>query len=375
MTVVDVVSAGAGAAVEPAAETAVQPAAGGNGQTVCVTGAAGYIASWLVKLLLEKGYTVKGTVRNPDDPKNAHLKALDGASERLILCKADLLDYDAICRAVQGCQGVFHTASPVTDDPEQMVEPAVRGTEYVINAAAEARTVRRVVFTSSIGAVTMDPNRGPDVVVDESCWSDLDFCKKTRNWYCYGKAVAEQAAWDAARQRGVDLVVVNPVLVVGPLLQPTVNASIGHILKYLDGSARTFANAVQAYVDVRDVAAAHLAVFESAAAAGRHLCAERVLHREDVVRILAKLFPEYPLPTRCSDEKNPRKQPYKFSNQKLRDLGVEFRPVSQSLYDTVKSLQEKGHLPVLGEQTPEAEKEKEQAPAAEVQQGGIAIRA
>jgi cinnamoyl-CoA reductase len=70
---------------------------------------------------------------------------------------------------------------------------------------------------------------------------------------------------------------------------------------------------------------------------------------------------------------NPRKQPYKFSNQKLRDLGLEFRPVSQSLYDTVKSLQEKGHLPVLAEQTPEAEEEA--APAAEVQQGGIAIRA
>nr|ACZ74584.1 cinnamoyl CoA reductase 1e [Panicum virgatum] len=363
MTVVDAVSAGAG----DAAAAVPQPA--GNGQTVCVTGAAGYIASWLVKLLLEKGYTVKGTVRNPDDPKNAHLKALDGAAERLILCKADLLDYDAICRAVEGCHGVFHTASPVTDDPEQMVEPAVRGTEYVIRAAAEAGTVRRVVFTSSIGAVTMDPNRGPDVVVDESCWSDLDFCKKTRNWYCYGKAVAEQAAWDAARQRGVDLVVVNPVLVVGPLLQPTVNASIAHILKYLDGSARTFANAVQAYVDVRDVAAAHLLVFEAPAASGRHLCADRVLHREDVVRILAKLFPEYPVPTRCSDEVNPRKQAYKFSNQKLRDLGLEFRPVSQSLYDTVKSLQEKGHLPVLAEQAPEA------APGAEAQQGGIAIRA
>nr|AGS10091.1 cinnamoyl CoA reductase [Paspalum dilatatum] len=365
MTVVDAVSS-AGAAV-------AQP---GNGQTVCVTGAAGYIASWLVKLLLEKGYTVKGTVRNPDDPKNAHLKALEGAAERLILCKADLLDYDAICRAVQGCHGVFHTASPVTDDPEQMVEPAVRGTEYVISAAAEAGTVRRVVFTSSIGAVTMDPNRGPDVVVDESCWSDLEFCKKTRNWYCYGKAVAEQAAWDAARHRGVDLVVVNPVLVVGPLLQPTVNASIGHVLKYLDGSARTFANAVQAYVDVRDVADAHVRVFESPRAAGRHLCAERVLHREDVVRILAKLFPEYPVPTRCSDEVNPRKQPYKFSNQKLRDLGLEFRPVSQSLYDTVKCLQEKGHLPVpVPDEQTAAEAEKTEAPAAELQQGGIAIRA
>ncbi|XBH70219.1 cinnamoyl-CoA reductase 1 [Aegilops tauschii subsp. strangulata] len=317
----------------------------GHGQTVCVTGAAGYIASWLVKLLLERGYTVKGTVRNPDDPKNAHLKALDGAAERLVLCKADLLDYDAICAAVEGCHGVFHTASPVTDDPEQMVEPAVRGTEYVINAAADAGTVRRVVFTSSIGAVTMDPNRGPDVVVDESCWSDLEFCKKTKNWYCYGKAVAEQAAWEKAAARGVDLVVVNPVLVVGPLLQPTVNASAAHILKYLDGSAKKYANAVQAYVDVRDVAAAHVRVFEAPGASGRHLCAERVLHREDVVHILGKLFPEYPVPTRCSDEVNPRKQPYKMSNQKLQDLGLQFTPVNDSLYETVKSLQEKGHLP------------------------------
>ncbi|CAL9099418.1 unnamed protein product [Musa acuminata var. zebrina] len=320
----------------------------GNGQTVCVTGAGGFIASWLVKLLLEKGYTVKGTVRNPDDPKNAHLKAMEGAAERLILCKADLLDYDALREAIDGCQGVFHTASPVTDDPEQMVEPSVRGARYVIIAAAEAGTVRRVVFTSSIGAVTMDPNRGPDVVVDESCWSDLEYCKNTRNWYCYGKVVAEQAAWEVAREKGMELAVVNPVLVLGPLLQPQVNASIGHILKYLDGSVKRYTNAVQAYVDVRDVAEAHLRVYETAGAAGkRFICAERVLHRDDVVRILAKLFPEYPVPNKCSDEVNPRKKPYNFSDQQLRDLGLQCKPVSQSLYDTVKSLQEKGHLPVM----------------------------
>uniref|UniRef100_A0A0D9XDS7 cinnamoyl-CoA reductase n=1 Tax=Leersia perrieri TaxID=77586 RepID=A0A0D9XDS7_9ORYZ len=333
MTVVD--DAAAAAQPEPELQQQLPP---GHGQTVCVTGAGGYIASWLVKLLLEKGYTVKGT--------NAHLKALDGAGERLVLCKADLLDYDSIRAAVDGCHGVFHTASPVTDDPEQMVEPAVRGTEYVIKAAAEAGTVRRVVFTSSIGAVTMDPNRGPDVVVDESCWSDLEYCKKTKNWYCYGKAVAEQAACKVSEEHGVDLVVVNPVLVVGPLLQPTVNASAVHILKYLDGSANKYANAVQAYVDVRDVVAAHVRVFEAPGASGRYLCAERVLHREDVVHILAKLFPE------CSDEVNPRKQPYKMSNKKLQDLGLQFIPVSDSLYETVKSLQVKGHLPVISKEIP-----------------------
>ncbi|XP_039119682.1 cinnamoyl-CoA reductase 1-like [Dioscorea cayenensis subsp. rotundata] len=269
----------------------------GEGQTVCVTGAGGYIASWLVKLLLQRGYTVKGTVRNPDDPKNIHLKTLDGAAERLILCKADLLDYQSLCAAISGCHGVFHVASPVTDDPEQMVEPAVKGTENVVDAAAEAG-VRRVVFTSSIGAVAMDPNRGPDVVVDESCWSDLEFCKKTKNWYCYGKAVAEQAACQRAKEKGVDLVVVTPVLVMGPLLQPTINASIVHILKYLDGAVKTYTNAVQAYVDVRDVAMAHVLVYETPSASGRYLCAECVLHRGDVVDILAKLFPGYPLPSR-----------------------------------------------------------------------------
>ncbi|PKA49411.1 Cinnamoyl-CoA reductase 1 [Apostasia shenzhenica] len=330
-----------GAIVLPGSETG-----SGNGRTVCVTGAGGFIASWIVKLLLERGYTVKGTVRNPEDQKNDHLRAMDGAEERLLLCKADLLDLEALRAAFHECQGVFHTASPVTDDPELMVEPAVDGTRKVIKAAADAG-VRRVVFTSSIGAVTMDPKRGAEVVVDESCWSDLEFCKKTKNWYCYGKAVAEQAACELAKEVGVELVVVNPVLVLGPLLQPTVNASVTHVLKYLDGSAKTYANAVQAYVHVRDVAEAHILVFENPKASGRYLCAERVLHREDLVRMLAQFFPHYPVPTQCSDEVNPRKKPYEISNQKLRDLGLVFTPVTQALYDTVKSLQERGRLPAV----------------------------
>ncbi|KAH0982877.1 hypothetical protein GBA52_010054 [Prunus armeniaca] len=196
------------------------------------------------------------------------------------------------------------------------MEPAVNGTKNVIVAVAEAK-VKRVVFTSSIGTVYMNPTRSPDVVVDESCWSNLEYCKNTKNSYCYAKTVAEQTAWEEAKEKGVDLVVVNPVLVLGPLLQPTVNASIIHILKYLTGSAKTYANAVQAYVHVRDVALAHIMVYETPSASGR-----------------------------CSDEVKPRVKPYKLTTQKLQDLGVEFTPVKQCLYETVKSLQEKGHLPV-----------------------------
>lgn len=119
-----------------------------------------------------------------------------------------------------------------------------------------------------------------------------------QNWYCYGKMVAEQAAWDEAREKGVDLVAINPVLVLGPLLQNTVNASVLHILKYLTGSAKTYANSVQAYVHVKDVALAHILLYETPSASGRYLCAESVLHRGDVVEILAKFFPEYPIPTK-----------------------------------------------------------------------------
>ena len=121
---------------------------------------------------------------------------------------------------------------------------------------------------------------------------------KLQNWYCYGKAVAEQAAWETAKEKGVDLVVITPVLVLGPLLQSTVNASIVHILKYLTGSAKTYANSVQAYVHVRDVALAHILVFENPSASGRYLCAGSVLHRGEVVEILAKFFPKYPIPTK-----------------------------------------------------------------------------
>lgn len=312
-----------------------------NGQTVCVTGAGGFIASWLVKRLLERGYIVKGTLRNPDDSKNAHLKSLEGASERLILCKADLLDYETLAPIIKGCDGIFHLASPVTDDPVQMVDPAVKGTINVLDAAVQGG-VKRVIFTSSIGAVYMDPNRDPSIVVDESCWSNLDFCRNTKNWYCYGKTVAEQAAWNHAKNLNVDLVVLNPSLVLGPLLQSTMNASTVHIIKYLTGDAKTYTNHVQAYVDVRDVADACILLYESPSASGRYLCAECVVHRGDVCDTLAELFPNYPVPRKCSDEKRPRAIPYEFSNQKLRDLGFNLTPLKKCLHDTVISLQEKG---------------------------------
>ncbi|XP_039134847.1 cinnamoyl-CoA reductase 1-like isoform X2 [Dioscorea cayenensis subsp. rotundata] len=312
-------------------------------QTVCVTGAGGFIGSWLVKLLLLKGYNVRGTVRNNEDPKNLHLKGLEGAEGRLTLYKADVLDYESVCLAFDCCDGVFHVASPVTNDPEK-VKVAVVGTVNAINAAAKAG-VRRFVFTSSIGAVHMNPNRSSDTVLDENCWSDLEYCKKTKNWYCYGKILAELAAMDMAKKRELDLVVVVPPLTVGQMLQPILNASCFRVLTYMRGAKKVYPNAVMALVDVKDVAQAHVLVYEDSNASGRYFCMATVVHRSEFVRMLLEMFPVYPITNECEDKVHPRVNPYKFSNQRLQELGLEYTPIKKSLYETVKSLQEKGHLP------------------------------
>ncbi|XP_052143253.1 cinnamoyl-CoA reductase 1-like [Oryza glaberrima] len=311
---------------------------------VCVTGAGGFIGSWIVKLLLARGYAVRGTSRRADDPKNAHLWALDGAAERLTMVSVDLLDRGSLRAAFAGCHGVIHTASPMHDDPEEIIEPVITGTLNVVEVAADAG-VRRVVLSSTIGTMYMDPRRDPDSPLDDSCWSDLDYCKNTKNWYCYAKTIAERKAWEVARGRGVDMAVVIPVVVLGELLQPGMNTSTKHILKYLTGEAKTYVNESHAYVHVVDAAEAHVRVLEAPGAGGRrYVCAERTLHRSELCRILAGLFPEYPIPTRCRDEINPPKKGYKFTNQPLKDLGIKFTPVHEYLYEAVKSLEDKGFI-------------------------------
>src|SRR5262245_9684016 len=129
------------------------------GRQVCVTGAGGFLASWLVKALLDRGVRVRGTVRAIH--RADHLRKLTGAPELLDLVPADLLGARDFDRAVAGCDVVFHTASPykvdVADPQRDLVEPAVSGTRHVMAACARTPSVRRVVMTSSGAAVTDEP--------------------------------------------------------------------------------------------------------------------------------------------------------------------------------------------------------------------------
>lgn len=314
-------------------------------QTVCVTGASGYIASWLVKFLLERGYTVKASVRDLNDTKKTgHLLALEGAKERLHLFKANLLEEGSFDAAIDGCEGVFHTASPfyhaVQDPQVELIDPAVKGTLNVLGSCARASSVKKVVLTSSMAAVAYNGKpRTPDVVVDETWWSLPDLCREMKMWYVLSKILAEEAAWKYSKEKGIDMVAINPAMVVGPLLQPTLNTSAAAILNLINGT-ETFPNSTFGWVDVRDVANAHILAFENSSSNGRYCMVESVKHNSEIVKMLRELYPALKLPERCADDQ-PFLPVYQVSKEKAKSLGLEFTPLEQSIKETVESLKEK----------------------------------
>ncbi|PUZ57169.1 hypothetical protein GQ55_5G406900 [Panicum hallii var. hallii] len=272
---------------------------------VCVTGAGGFIGSALVKELLQRGYAVRGTTRNPEDRKNAHLQSLDGAEERLSLCRADLLDYKSLCAAFTSCDGVFHVASPVLDNDPELMAVATEGTKNVINAAADTG-VQRVV--------------SPDHVVDESCWSDLEYCLQTKNFYCNAKTVAAKTTMEEVSKRAIQLLVVLPSWTIGEMLQPTLNLGIELlIVSYMKGTKKAYPNTVSGYVDV----------------VRAHFSKER------------ELVLQYPITTKSKDDTAPMIKPYKFSTQRLQALRMKFTPLKESLHKTVVCLQVQAHIPML----------------------------
>ena len=179
---------------------------------VLVTGASGFIAGYCISELVGHGYEVRGTVR---DPKKAA-----GRAAVAELVAANLDSDEGWAEAVSGCDYVLHVASPFPlEDPadeDELIRPAVDGTLRVLRAAAASGTVKRVVLTSSVAAISSGhPGRADSPVLTEEDWSDLE---ASDDAYSKSKTLAERAAWDFVRQDGrVELTVVNPGLVLGPV--------------------------------------------------------------------------------------------------------------------------------------------------------------
>ncbi|XP_061354225.1 phenylacetaldehyde reductase [Gastrolobium bilobum] len=322
-------------------------------EVVCVTGANGFIGSWLVRTLLEnpRYTTINATVFPGSD--HSHLFTLHpDAKTRVTVFYADIIDASAVSRAVDGCSGVFHVASPCTlEDPadplKELVQPAVQGTLNVLEAARRVGGVKRVVLTSSISAMVPNPKWPQGKVVDESSWTDVEYCKSRRKWYPVSKTEAERAAWEFKGKHGVDVVAIHPATCLGPLLQPSLNASSAVLQRLMMGSMETQEYHWLGGVHVKDVAKAHVLLYETPTAAGRYLCTNGIYQFSSFANTVSELYPHFPI-HRFPAETQPGLTPCKDAARRLIDLGLVFTPVEDAVREAAESLIAKGFL----QQTP-----------------------
>ncbi|CAN6688348.1 unnamed protein product [Malus baccata var. baccata] len=325
---------------------------------VCVTGASGFLASWLIKQLLLSGYHVTGTVRDPGKEKKlAHLWRLEGAKERLRLVKADLIEEGSFDDAILGCHGVFHSASPVlkpSSDPKassfviqtEILEPAVEGTLNVLRSCKKNPSLRRVVLTSSSSAVRVRPDGdfSSNVPLDESSWSSVELCETLQIWYPLSKILAEKAAWDFCKENGIDLVTILPSFVIGPSLPPDLCSTASDVLGLLKETEKFKWHGRMGYVHIDDVALCHILVYEHESAHGRYLCSSTVLDNNELASLLSARYPSLPIPARFEQLGRPH---YEMNTSKMESLGFKFKNIQEMFDDCIASLVEQGHLPAL----------------------------
>lgn len=340
-------------------------------ERVLVTGATGFIAGYVIAELLEHGYAVRATVRDLGNAgKRAHLVELaERLGAELEFVEAEL-DRDAGWdAAVDGCTEVLHVASPFPSTPpadeQELIRPAVDGTLRVLRACAENDLVRRVVLTSSLAAVAY--GHRDDAVRTEADWSVVERIPA----YQKSKTLAEQAAWDfvgSLPERGLELAVINPGMVLGPLQTAALSTSHEPVRRLLAGDTPGSPRVGWAPVDVRDLAVAHRLALETPAAAGnRYICAGEHLWMGEMAQLLApeygprgfrvptRILPDLLVRTVALFDKGLRLtlstlgRAERVSAAKARqELGWTMRPIRETVLDTADSLIRHGIVKAKG---------------------------
>lgn len=335
---------------------------------VMVTGGTGYVGSWIIRLLLEKGYTVRAAIRNKGNlSKVRHLVDIEaGTNGQLELWEADLLSEGSFDDAARGAQYIIHTASPFTlqfrDAQRELIDPALKGTANVLQAATKSGSVQKVILTSSVAAVHGDnidmTTQGLSAFSEEQINSSSTLDHQP---YSYSKTLAENKAWQLAQtQNQWQLVVLNPAFVMGPPLSSRSNSESLTLMKALLGGK--YISGVPdlkfGFVDVRDVAQAHILALENPGAEGRHILSAEVHSLYDIAQMLKSIYGnQYPLPLRKAPKwlvtllapafglsrKFMRRNvgyPLQFNTDKSRTaLQLSYRPFRQTLKDMVAAME------------------------------------
>jgi len=247
-------------------------------QTVLVTGGSGFIGSHIILQLLAAGYQVRTTIRNLKREADVRAMLKVGGAElgdRVSFLAADLENDAGWPEAVGGCDYVLHVASPlppsVPKHEDELIVPAREGTLRVLRASRDAG-VKRVVLTSSFAAIGYG-HKVRETPFNETDWTDPNGDDVAA--YTKSKTLAERAAWEFLSQGGgnLELSVVNPVAVFGPLLGPDFSASILLVQRILSGAMPGTPQLYFGAVDVRDVADLHLRAMTHPAAKGERFLA------------------------------------------------------------------------------------------------------
>jgi len=332
---------------------------------VCVTGASGYVGSYVVKELLARGHRVRAAVRDPDKKKLAHLVSLDRADELLELVHGDLERPGSFDAATKGADALIHTASAVVlsakDPQREIVDVAVDGTRNVIGAALASGSVRRIVLTSSIAAVT-DESRPRATVFDEADWNDGANVKNDA--YATSKVKSERAARDMVNGSNARLTALLPSLVLGPVMTAQhLRTSTAILHELMKGKWPAVPDLHFQVIDVRDLAVAHVNAMEVDAPHERYLCSTDAMGLRFMADELRIAFPQAkvprpPLPdllmyasaifeprlTFSFLKRNLGRSP-RVDNRRLREeLGVPLRSVRDTVIDTGRSIVEGGYL-------------------------------
>ena len=270
-------------------------------ELVLLTGISGFIAKHVALKLLNAGFAVRGTVRRLDraeEVRAALLPYLTEGSGQLSFVQADLESDAGWAEAMQGVSALVHTASPFPinqpKDPAMVIRPAVEGTERVLKAASAAG-ITRVVLTSSVAAVVNDGKH--DTLQDEADWCDVHL--PSTSAYTKSKTLAERAAWEIAKAKGLKLTTINPGFVFGPPLDENYGDSIGFVVRILSGKDPMLPPYGLPVVDVRDVAEAHLRALQRPETAGkRYILASGSMAFADMGRTLKAAYPTRKIATR-----------------------------------------------------------------------------
>lgn len=326
----------------------------------CVIGGTGFVASLLVKLLLEKGYAVNTTVRDPDNQKKVcHLHELQNLGD-LKIFRADLTEESSFDAPIAGCDLVFHLATPVnfaSKDPENdMIKPAIQGVLNVLKACAKAKTVKRVVMTSSAAAVSINNLQETGLVMDEKNWTDVEFLSSVKppTWgYPASKTLAEKAAWKFAEENNIKLITVIPSLMAGRSLTLDVPSSVCLAMSLLRGDeflmnglkGMQMLSGSISITHVEDVCRAHIFLAEKESASGRYICCAANTSVPELAKFLNKRYPQYKSPTEFGDF--PSKAKLIISSEKLIKEGFTYKYSIEDIYDqSVEYFKEKGLLQV-----------------------------